>query len=64
MDISAQVIITMICGIAFGYHMWKQGLREGGNRLLDILHEEKIIAYDHKGDIKPNPFWQESQEED
>ena len=64
MDISAQVIISLLCGAAFGYSMWNQGKQAGAERCLEILHLQKIIAYDHKGDIKPNPFWQPPKEED
>ena len=61
MDIPTEVIITMLVGIAFGMSMWKEGKKEGASRLLEILYDQKIIAYDNKGDIKPNPFWQPIQ---
>tara|TARA_Y100000114_G_C11649198_1_gene273287 strand:+ start:46 stop:216 length:171 start_codon:yes stop_codon:yes gene_type:complete len=35
----------------------KNGLTEGTEKALEILHEQKIISFDEKGNIVPNPFF-------
>ena len=35
----------------------QQGLSEGTIKALEILHDQKIISYDDKGNIIPNPFF-------
>tara|TARA_B100000131_G_scaffold316139_1_gene355727 strand:+ start:1427 stop:1609 length:183 start_codon:yes stop_codon:yes gene_type:complete len=54
-----QIIVMILVGLGFGYHMYKTGIRTGAEMTLDQLHARKIIRYDHKGDIKPNQFFQE-----
>tara|TARA_Y100000361_G_C10946512_1_gene231512 strand:- start:342 stop:518 length:177 start_codon:yes stop_codon:yes gene_type:complete len=54
-------IIQIIClVILLGLCAWRSyeiGIREGASRTVDKLHEAKIICYDNKGNIKPNPFF-------
>lgn len=45
-----------MCGFAC-YYAYKEGLKEGANRTINILHEKKVIAYDDTGEIYPNPFY-------
>ena len=35
----------------------QKGLSEGTIKALEILHDQKIISYDDKGNIIPNPFF-------
>jgi len=56
-----QIIILILFGAGFGYHMYKIGIMEGAEICLIKLVEEKIISLDNKGNIKPNPFWKEFQ---
>ena len=56
-----QIIILVITGLGFGYHMYKVGVRSGASVCIEELHKQKIICFDHRGDIKPNPFWEEIQ---
>jgi hypothetical protein len=56
-----QIIIITLFGVFFGHRMYKVGVKEGAEWTLQKLHENKIICYDNKGDIKPNPFWEEIQ---
>tara|TARA_E500000318_G_scaffold100623_1_gene103448 strand:- start:540 stop:725 length:186 start_codon:yes stop_codon:yes gene_type:complete len=54
-------VIQLIClGILLygcGKQSYKQGMRDGAAHTVDKLHEAKIISYDDKGNIKPNPFF-------
>jgi len=50
------VLISVCTGYACHY-AYKQGINEGVNRSLKILHNQKIIAYDSQGEIYPNPFF-------
>tara|TARA_B100000282_G_C31349690_1_gene317199 strand:+ start:78 stop:236 length:159 start_codon:yes stop_codon:yes gene_type:complete len=47
----------MIAIIGCGYTSYnlgiKKGIRQGAENAIDVLHERKIIRYDHKGDIQP-----------
>lgn len=56
---STEILIVFICALAFGYRMYKVGIKEGAEKCIDHLHEQKIICYDNKGNIKPNQFFQE-----
>lgn len=56
-----QIIIITLFGAGFGYHMYKIGIKEGAEICLIKLTEQKIISLDNKGNIKPNPFWEEFQ---
>jgi len=38
---------------------YKQGVREGAEATIDRLHQYKIISYNHKGDIVPNPMFKD-----
>ena len=57
-----EVIIVALCGIGLGWSCWRAGLKAGAENVIDVLHDKKIICYDHKGDIKPNKFFQEDEE--
>lgn len=47
----------ILCCIGCAWSSYKIGLREGASNMLDLLHLQKIIAYDNEGNIKPNPFF-------
>lgn len=54
----------IVIGLFLGYlawQCWKQGIRTGAERAVEQLHRMKIIAFDNRGNVKPNPFWQEDQ---
>lgn len=52
-----ELIIFIICLIGASWQAWRLGIREGASRTIDKLHEKKIIRFDHKGDIKPNEWF-------
>ena len=56
MEPSIFILISIATG--FACHLaWKEGIKEGVNRSLQVLHKNKIIAYDSEGEIYPNPFF-------
>lgn len=57
MEPSIFILISVATGFACHY-AWQEGIKEGVNRSLQILHKQKIIAYDNKGEIYPNPFFE------
>lgn len=52
-----EFIIFSICLFGCGYKAFQIGIKEGAERTLTKLHETKIIAFDERGNIKPNPFY-------
>ena len=52
-------VIISLCA----WHSWKLGIREGAERTVKKLHQEKIISVALNGDIKPNPFYIEKKTE-
>ena len=61
---STEVIIVALCGLGLGYSCWKAGLKSGAEKTIEMLHTLKIICYDHKGEIRPNQFWQEDSKDE
>ena len=54
----------LFCVISLcAWHSWKLGIREGCERTVKKLHQEKIISVAPDGDIKPNPFYIEKKTE-
>ena len=47
MEPSIFILISIATGFACHY-AWQEGIKEGVNRSLQILHKQKIIAYDNK----------------
>lgn len=51
------LIVFCICVIGCGWSSYnlgyKQGVRQGAENTVDLLHEQKIIRYNHKGEIMP-----------
>jgi len=56
MDPTTFILISLASGW-FAHYSYQRGIKEGVNRSLKVLHREKIIAYDNKGEIYPNPFF-------
>ena len=56
-----QVCTLLFLFAYLGWQCWKQGIRTGAERAVEQLHRMKIIAFDNRGNVKPNPFWQEDQ---
>lgn len=52
-----ELLIPAILIIGCGWSSYKIGRADGAEALLEILHKRRIIAYDEKGNIKPNPFF-------
>ena len=50
-------IVFAICMAGASWTAYHQGVRQGTETMLEILHEQKIIAFDEQGNIKPNPFF-------
>lgn len=51
------IILLMLVTLGCSWSSYKIGRREGAEACLELLHEQKIICYDDKGHIKPNPFF-------
>ena len=49
--------ILLVCGLCCAWTSYKIGRKEGAEAALNILYQQKIICYDNKGNIKPNPFF-------
>tara|TARA_B100001093_G_scaffold198225_1_gene190526 strand:+ start:1796 stop:1993 length:198 start_codon:yes stop_codon:yes gene_type:complete len=52
-----EYIIFLICIMGCGYQAYHIGIRAGAEKTITKLHETKIIAFDRKGNITPNPFY-------
>jgi hypothetical protein len=52
-----ELTIFCICLIGASWRAWQLGIREGASRTINKLHQHKIIRYDHKGDIRPNEWF-------
>lgn len=50
-------LIFAICMAGATWTAYNQGVRQGTETMLEILHEQKIIRFDDKGNIRPNPFF-------
>tara|TARA_B100000085_G_scaffold177063_1_gene161348 strand:+ start:319 stop:495 length:177 start_codon:yes stop_codon:yes gene_type:complete len=56
MGIETFAIFTIVL-FAATYQAYKIGLREGSEKTIDTLHANKVIRFDHLGNIRPNPFF-------
>lgn len=60
MDIALYLIFALCIGgcsyqaYKIGYH---EGVRSGAEGALETLHEQKVISFDNKGNIVPNPYF-------
>jgi len=56
------LIILSLCGVIYlcDYY-YKKGVIKGAENAIDMLHEQKIIAYKTDGEIYPHPFYTESR---
>ncbi len=52
-------LIFGFCAGGIGYSCFKEGTKQGAEQALNILHQKKIICFDNRGNIKPNPFFEE-----
>ena len=56
-------IIFIICTFGCAWQSYgigkKVGLEEGTEKALEILHENKVISFDEKGNIVPNPYFRD-----
>ena len=52
-----EYFLIAICVSLCGYYSFHIGVREGAERTIKKLHEEKIISVHPNGNIKPNPFY-------
>ena len=52
-----QLICLSILISGAAYNAYRIGIRTGTAGTIDKLHELKIISYDDKGNIIPNPFF-------
>lgn len=52
-----EFIIFAVCMAGASWQAWKAGIKEGASRTVDKLHDAKIIAYNHEGNIVPNKFF-------
>ena len=60
MDIIFYVLFA-ICIAGCSYQSYKighhDGVRTGAEGALETLHEQKVISFDNKGNIVPNPYF-------
>lgn len=56
MGIETFAIFTIVLACA-SYQAYKIGMREGSEKTIDTLHANKVIRFDHLGNIRPNPFF-------
>ena len=52
-------VVISLCA----WQSWQLGIREGAERTVKKLHQEKIIAIKKNGDKYPNPFYIEKKTE-
>lgn len=57
------ILGIVACCAGCAYTSYKIGLREGAENMLNLLQQQKIIAYTNKGNIKPNPFFVPNEED-
>lgn len=50
-------IIMGFCIAGASLQAYKIGVKTGSENTIDVLHEQKIISYDHEGNIVPNPYF-------
>ena len=55
-----EYLILAVVITTASYQSFQIGVREGAERTIKKLHEEKIISVAVNGDIKPNPFYIET----
>jgi hypothetical protein len=55
-----EYLLVGICISLCAYQSWQLGIREGAERAVKKLHEEKIISIRTNGAIVPNPFYIET----
>lgn len=55
------VLIVLGCLIGSNYSSYKiaykDGVRSGAETTIDMLHENRVISFDNKGNIVPNPYF-------
>lgn len=54
-----EYVIAILIMAGCAWSSYRVGVREGAARTVDKLHDARIIAYNHKGDIVPNKFFVE-----
>lgn len=55
-----EYFIVLLCVLGAGYQAFQIGIREGAERTIRKLHEQKIISVAKGGEISPNPFYKKS----
>ena len=55
-----EYFLVAICISLCAYQSWQFGIREGAERTIKKLHEEKIISIRTNGNIVPSPFYIET----
>lgn len=51
-------VLFLVTSVILAYRCYQDGVRQGAENALLVLHKQKIICYDNKGNIKPNPFFE------
>ena len=59
MDIIYLVFFIVLLGCSYSSYIIgrAEGVRSGAENTIDVLHENKVISFDNKGNIIPNPFF-------
>lgn len=51
------LMIPAILIVACGYTSYRIGRKDGAEAMINVLHHNKIISYNEKGDVRPNPLY-------
>lgn len=55
-DLTMYITLAVITS-ACAWSSYRIGRKDGAGAMLDILQSQKIISYDVKGNVIPNPFY-------
>ncbi len=54
---SGSIVIIILAVAGASYRAYQIGIRQGADQCVEKLREMKIIAYDNKGNIVPNKWF-------
>ena len=59
MDIIYIIFIAVLGGCAWSSYRigHNEGVRAGAESTIEVLHDNKVISFDNKGNIVPNPYF-------
>jgi len=59
MDIMYIIFLVILAGCAYSSFKigHNEGVRAGAESTIEVLHDNKVISFDNKGNIVPNPYF-------